>query len=75
MASSNDTPRIVELAAQISVSVNEMQKRLSDQGMPSPTFGEDSPQSFPTDLHSLRLQILDATAELNEVLSSRRSGA
>ncbi|KAK6860721.1 hypothetical protein PG995_004357 [Apiospora arundinis] len=69
MTSSNDTPRIVELAAQISASVNEMQKRLSDQGMPYPTFGEDSPQSFPTDLHSLRFQILDATAELNEVLT------
>ncbi|KAI1204466.1 sterigmatocystin 8-O-methyltransferase [Annulohypoxylon truncatum] len=69
MASPNDTPRIVELATQISASVNEMQKRLSDQGVPSPTFGEDSPQSFPADVYNLRTQILDATAELNEVLT------
>lgn len=69
MASSNNTSRIVELAAQISASVNEFQKLLSDQGLPSPTFHEDSPQSFPDDMYSLRAQILDATAELNEVLT------
>ena len=69
MASSTNTPRIVELAAQISASVNEFQKRLSDQGLPSPTFDEDGPQTFPEDMYSLRAQILDATAELNEVLT------
>ncbi|KAK8115789.1 S-adenosyl-L-methionine-dependent methyltransferase [Apiospora sp. TS-2023a] len=69
MTSYQDTPRIVELAAQISASVSEMQKRLSDQGVPSPTFGEESPPSFPADMYSLRSEILDATSELNELLT------
>jgi hypothetical protein len=69
MASTSNTPRIVELAAQISSSVAELQERLSAQGVPSPTFDENSPQSFPDDVYHLRTQVLDATAELNEVLT------
>lgn len=68
MASPNTTPRIVELAAQISASIAELQERLSAQGVPSPTFDEDSPASFPDNVSNLRTQVLDATAELHEVL-------
>ncbi|CAJ2509764.1 Uu.00g056640.m01.CDS01 [Anthostomella pinea] len=62
-------PRIVELAAQISASVAELQERLSAQGVPSPTFDEDSPPFFPDGVSRLRTELLDATAELNEVLT------
>lgn len=68
MASSSNTPRIVELAAQISSSVIELQERLSAQGIPSPSFAEDNPQDFPADVDSLRDAVLDATAELHELL-------
>ncbi|VUC36746.1 unnamed protein product [Clonostachys rosea] len=68
MASPSNTPRIVELAAQISSSVTELQERLSAQGISSPTFAEDSPQGFPADMTPLRDALLDATAELHELL-------
>lgn len=69
MASSSNTPRIVELAAQISASVAELQEHLSAQGVPSPTFDEDSPPFLPADVSHIRAQLLDATAELHEVLT------
>lgn len=50
MASSSNTPRIVELAAQISAFVAELQEHLSAQGVPSPTFDEDSPLFLPVDV-------------------------
>ena len=69
MSLSSNTPRIVQLAAQISASVAELQERLSAQGVLSPTFEEDSPPTFPADVSHLRTQVLEAIAELNEVLS------
>ena len=68
MAPTKVTPRIVELAAKISTSVAELQAYLSAQGMESPSFAEDSPPSLPSDMHQLRDDVLDATAELHEVL-------
>jgi hypothetical protein len=63
MASSNDTtPRIVELAAQISSSVTKLQEKLSAQGAPTPSFAENGPESLPGNV------VLDATAELHEIL-------
>ncbi|OTA51954.1 hypothetical protein K449DRAFT_341311 [Hypoxylon sp. EC38] len=68
MASSNSTARMVELAAQISTSVAELQERLSAQGVPSPSFAEDSPECLPANVAHLQDAVLDATAELNELL-------
>lgn len=68
MAPTKVTPRIVELAAKISTSVAELQACLSAQGMESPSFAEDSPPSLPSDMPQLRDDVLDATAELHEVL-------
>lgn len=68
MASPNNLPRMVELAAQISSSVSELQYRLTAQGAPSPSWAEDSPGSLPDDLFSLRDAVLDASAELHELL-------
>lgn len=65
---SNTTPRIVELAAQISSSVAELQKQLTAQGVPSPSFAEDNPISLPAEVSHLQDAVLDATAELHELL-------
>lgn len=68
MALPKNMPRIVELAAQISSSVSELQKRLAAQGLPTPSWNEDGPQSLPTDVYSLQDAVLDASAELHEIL-------
>jgi hypothetical protein len=68
MASPNTTPRIVELAAQISTSVAQLQEYLSAQGAPTPSFAEDSPEDLPSDVSHLKDVVLDATAELHELL-------
>jgi len=68
MASPNTTPKIVELAAQISSSVVQLQEHLSAQGAPTPSFAEDCPESLPPDVSHLKDAILDATADLHELL-------
>jgi hypothetical protein len=69
MASSNyTTPRIVELAAQISSSVTKLQEKLSAQGAATPSFAENGPELLPDEVSSLKDVVLDATAELHEIL-------
>lgn len=69
MASSNDsTTRIVELAAQISSNVAQLQAKLSAQGAPTPSFAENGPDLMPNNVASLRDAVLDASAELHEIL-------
>lgn len=68
MASPNTTANIVELAAQISTAVAQLQEQLSAQGAPSPSFAEDSPENLPPDVSHLKDTILDATANLHEML-------
>jgi len=68
MASNNTTPRIVELATQISISVTQLQEKLSAQGVPTPSFAEDGPELLPNDVSHIKDAILDATAELHEIL-------
>ncbi|CAG9950383.1 unnamed protein product [Clonostachys rosea f. rosea IK726] len=68
MESSSTTPRIVELAAKISSSVSQLQELLSAQGVPSPSFTEDSPERLPANTFGLQDAVLDATTELHELL-------
>ncbi|KAI0173479.1 sterigmatocystin 8-O-methyltransferase [Hypoxylon sp. FL1284] len=68
MASPNSAPRIVALADKISSSVAELQELLSAQGVPSPSWAEDNPESLPADAADLQDVVLDATAELHELL-------
>ncbi|KAL1851061.1 hypothetical protein Daus18300_012670 [Diaporthe australafricana] len=68
MASPTNMPRMVELAAQISTSVSELQERLTAHGAPSPSWAENSPESLPVDVFNLRDAVLDASAELHELL-------
>ncbi|KAF2820840.1 putative Sterigmatocystin 8-O-methyltransferase [Ophiobolus disseminans] len=67
MASPNNT-RIVELAAQISSSVTKLQEQLSAQGAATPSFAENGPDRLPDHVSSLKDAVLDATAELHEIL-------
>jgi hypothetical protein len=68
MASPSTTPRIVELAAQISSTVAQLQEKLSAQGAPTPSFSENNPEKLPSNVFHLQDAILDATNELNELL-------
>lgn len=68
MAPPDATPRIVALAAKISSSVAELQECLSAQGVESPSFAENSPPNLPSDVSHVRDDVLDATAELHELL-------
>lgn len=68
MATPNLTPRIVELAAQISSSVAQLQEQLSVGGLPSPSFDENFVGNYPANVTELRDAVLDATAELHEIL-------
>lgn len=68
VASVDSTPRIVALAATISSSVIRLQGLLSASGLPSPSFDEDSPTSLPAEASKMQDAILDATAELHELL-------
>jgi hypothetical protein len=68
MASPNTTPRIIESAAQISTSIAQFQERLSAQGVATPSFAEDSPRNLPASVTHLKGTVLNATAELHELL-------
>ncbi|OAK96075.1 hypothetical protein IQ06DRAFT_352317 [Phaeosphaeriaceae sp. SRC1lsM3a] len=65
-SSSNTTPKIVELATQISSSVTQLQEKLSEQGVATPSFAENGPDLLPEDVPSLK-DAVDATAELHEI--------
>ncbi|KAI1458806.1 S-adenosyl-L-methionine-dependent methyltransferase [Annulohypoxylon moriforme] len=64
----NTTPRLVALAATIHDSVAKLQGILSAQGLPSPSFDEDNPTSLPPEASKVQDAVLDATAELHELL-------
>jgi hypothetical protein len=68
MASPDSAPRIVALADKISPSVAELQELLSVQGVLSPSWAEDNPECLPADAANLQDAVLDATAELHELL-------
>lgn len=61
-------PRIVQLAATISESVSKMHEILSAQEVPYPSFEEDAPTSLPKEASDAQDSVLDATAELYDLL-------
>jgi hypothetical protein len=63
-----DSPRIVELAKIISDSVAVMQSALIAKNHLSPSFDEDAVTSLPLDLADVQDRILDASAELHDLL-------
>ncbi|KAH9890829.1 sterigmatocystin 8-O-methyltransferase [Xylariomycetidae sp. FL2044] len=69
MASPNNkTSRMVELAGKINTCVTELQELLSAQGLPPPSFDEDSPERLPPSAFHLQDAVLDATTELHDLL-------
>ncbi|KAI0139823.1 sterigmatocystin 8-O-methyltransferase [Xylariaceae sp. FL1272] len=68
MASKATQPRIAELADIISSSVSKLQNVLAANNAPAPSFDEDAPLELPKEASSLQDVIIDATAELHDVL-------
>lgn len=61
--------RIIQLARTISTSVAKIDAALAANGLPSPSFDEDAPASYlPPEIWSAQDAILDATAELHDLL-------
>lgn len=61
--------RIVELADTIQKSVAELQNVLDSKGLPAPSFDEDaSPDPLPSEAQKAQDAVLDATAELHDIL-------
>ena len=68
MASSTTVPKLRQLAAAIEAAVAKIQEALDAQGVPSPSFDEDAP-ALPSDIGEARDVVLDATAELQDLLT------
>lgn len=68
MASSASTSRLTYLATSILQSVAKLEEMLSKQGYPSPTFDEDAPPLLPKDTVQVRDSIVDAAAEVQDLL-------
>ncbi len=61
-------PRILQLANTISASVANIHQVLAAKGIPPPTFDEDSVFSSPAEIAKDQDAVLDATAELHDLL-------
>ncbi|KAF4633293.1 hypothetical protein G7Y89_g4831 [Cudoniella acicularis] len=68
MATNTSIPRIVHLAAIIGDSVTKIHEVLSAQNVPTPSFDEDTPTSLPKEVSDAQDAVLDATAELFDLL-------
>lgn len=68
MPQDTSVTRIVQLAATISESVANIEDILSSQGVETPSFTADAPKSFPKEINSARDAVIDATAELHDLL-------
>lgn len=64
----SSVPRIVQLANTISESVSRIQQVLSDKGIQSPSFDQNAPFNLPLDITKDHDAVLDATAELHDLL-------
>lgn len=59
---------MAELATKISSSVAELEELLAAKKMAAPSFDVDSPVALPPDMSDLQDAVLDATAELHDML-------
>ncbi|KAH9883976.1 O-methyltransferase-domain-containing protein [Xylariomycetidae sp. FL2044] len=69
MASSDSSTRIVQLASTISETVIRIDEMLKSRAHPSPSFDEDAP-NLPDEALEMQSVVLDATAELHDLLLS-----
>ncbi|KAI6336456.1 hypothetical protein MCOR28_009125 [Pyricularia oryzae] len=68
MTAMESTPRIIYLAAEIHQRAAELQNVLDAKGFPTPSFDEDSPTRLPDEASEAQDAILDAAAELYDLL-------
>jgi hypothetical protein len=68
IADMSQSPRIAQLAEDITKSVTKLLEILSTQGVPAPSFDDDGPFFLPKEASNAQDIILDATAELHELL-------
>lgn len=68
MDSTTSLPKLVQLAATINISIAKIQQVLDAEGAPSPSFDEDAPP-LPAGIAEARGAVLDATAELHDLLT------
>lgn len=68
MTSKESLSRILKLANTISVSVSNIEGVLSAKGIVSPSFDEDTSFNIPLELNADHDAVLDATAELHDLL-------
>ena len=66
--SASPLPKLVQLAATINTSIAKIQAVLDSLGGPSPSFAEDAPP-LPPGISEARDAVLDATAELHDLLT------
>jgi len=66
--SASPLPKLVQLAATINTSIAKIQEVLDSLGGPSPSFAEDAPP-LPPGISEARDAVLDATAELHDLLT------
>ena len=62
------TPRIVELSDTIHSSIEAIRDFLRAGDVPFPSFDADAPTAFPERISAYRDAVLDATAELHDLL-------
>ena len=63
-----NTSRILELAAAINKATETIHKTLVDKGQGTPSFDPDAAQVLPAELTEAQDAVLDATAELHDLL-------
>lgn len=68
MASKESRSRIVQLANTILASVNKIDEFLSAEGIESPSFDQNASFNIPLDITTDHDAVLDATAELHDLL-------
>lgn len=61
-------PRIVELARSIIDGVAQMESVFTEKGLPFPSFEENAPHIMPLEAFDARDVVLDASAELYDLL-------
>jgi hypothetical protein len=68
MESTQQTPRIVQLAATIGDAVNKLNEFLTSHGIQTPSFDEGAPTTLPGEVADLQSEVLEATLELHDLL-------
>ena len=68
MASKESVSRLRQLADTISASVRKIEEGLSAKGIATPSFDQDASFNIPLELSTDHDAVLDATAELHDLL-------